>query len=98
MSYRKTTIARRLGIGLGSIGFVGGVFSFAVTTTYLQSAPIAPNPERGIVYPVEIRGETIYLTKRDYAIQTWMFPSSCLLTMLGVSLMVWAQSKKNEQA
>lgn len=93
MNESQSRTVKVLGFVLGSIGFISALLSFAITTNYLQSAPVVPNPSAGVVYSVEVRGETIYLGKRDYTIQTWMFPCSCLLTMLGVSLITWAQNK-----
>lgn len=90
MCWRQKT-ARYVGAGLAAIGVIGAFVSFFITTKYLQSAPLVPKPEAGIVYAVKARGEVIYLSWSEYVIQMGLLPASFVITMIGAAILVWSR-------
>ena len=97
MSNLRIRRARIAGILLGACGFVGLISSFFISTWHLQNAPLLANPSTEEIYPVTLRGETIYLDRFDYAIQTYLFPSMVLVCIVGGALMSWAKRHDSAQ-
>lgn len=60
---------------------------------YSQSQPRAPVSATGNVYPVDIRGTTVYLNRDDFLIQTWLFKGSFIFLVAGIVLWRVAEKK-----
>lgn len=72
-----------------------GLAGFYLERLFLVSRPVAPSPEVGYTYPVDIKGKVVYLSWGEYTLKQWLFPASLLVGLAGGMLWVAADRRSN---
>jgi len=63
------------------------VLSVYLHKEYADTRPLQPRPEEGRVYPLNVHGTVVYLTKIEDIASTWLLPSGMICALIGAALM-----------